>query len=234
MKKLLSSLLAVLMAALALGLSACNDNSTGENSGGNGNLPAEHTHEYAATWSSDETEHWHACTGENCTEVKDKAAHTWNDGEITTPATETADGIKTFTCTVCEKTKTESVEYVPVGGETNVLAGKIFVFYNIISDSMDADMLAGAKAQMQNSTIEFYTDGTFVINQIGISVVQTGTYAEEETGITITIVTMTQNGETIESPSLPMTVQCAFDGEYFSFSTSVGPDITATNIFILE
>lgn len=223
MKKVLAVLLAVFMAAtLAVGLTACDD------------TPAEHTHEFATAWSSDETDHWHACTDENCTEVKDKAAHTWNDGEITTPATETVDGIKTFTCTVCGRTKTESVEYVPVGGETDVLAGKTFVFYNTTSDNMDADMLAAVNAQMQNSTIEFYTDGTFEINQISISVVQTGTYTQDETDIAITIATMTQNGEPIDTTSLPMTVRCTFDGEYFSFSTSVGPDITATNIFILE
>ena len=102
MKKLLSVLLSVSMAVtFAVGMTACDE------------PPAEHTHEYATAWSSDETDHWHACTVKNCTEVKDRAAHTWNGGEITTPATETADGIKTFTCTVCGKTKTESVEYVP-------------------------------------------------------------------------------------------------------------------------
>ena len=35
--------------------------------------------------------------------------HTWNEREITTPATATADGVKTFTCTECGETKTESV-----------------------------------------------------------------------------------------------------------------------------
>ena len=34
--------------------------------------------------------------------------HVWNDGEVTTPAT-CADGVKTFTCTVCGETKTEAI-----------------------------------------------------------------------------------------------------------------------------
>ena len=131
-----------------------------------------------------------------------------------------------------ETTLTAPADFVDEIEQTVV--GKTFVFYNATSDNMDADMLAAVNAQMQDSTIEFYTDGTFEINQISTSVVETGTYTQDETGISITIVTMTQNGEPIETPSLPMTVQCTFDGEYFSFSTSLGPDITATNIFILE
>jgi hypothetical protein len=35
--------------------------------------------------------------------------HTWNDGEITTPATCTADGVKTYKCTGCGETKTEVI-----------------------------------------------------------------------------------------------------------------------------
>ena len=35
--------------------------------------------------------------------------HTWNNGEITKPATVTEEGVKTFTCTVCGNTKTESI-----------------------------------------------------------------------------------------------------------------------------
>ncbi len=69
-----------------------------------------HEHAFSADWSSDEQFHWHICTGEACTEISEKANHTWNDGEITTPATETADGVKTYTCTVCNATKTESID----------------------------------------------------------------------------------------------------------------------------
>ena len=68
-----------------------------------------HTHTYATEWSKDETNHWHAATCEHTSEKKDVTAHTWNDGEITTPATEEADGVKTFTCTVCKQTKTEAI-----------------------------------------------------------------------------------------------------------------------------
>ena len=36
-----------------------------------------HTHEFSADWSNDETHHWHACTVEGCTEVADKAEHSF-------------------------------------------------------------------------------------------------------------------------------------------------------------
>ena len=42
----------------------------------------------------------------------DKTSHSWNAGVITTPSSCTTEGVKTFTCTVCEKTKTEAVPTV--------------------------------------------------------------------------------------------------------------------------
>lgn len=35
--------------------------------------------------------------------------HTWDEGTVTTPATETTPGVKTFTCTVCKETTTEAI-----------------------------------------------------------------------------------------------------------------------------
>ena len=68
----------------------------------------EHKHTYATEWSKDETNHWHAATCGHDVK-KDEASHTWNDGVVTTNPTETTDGVKTLTCTVCGETKTESV-----------------------------------------------------------------------------------------------------------------------------
>lgn len=41
--------------------------------------------------------------------------HSWNGGVVTTPATETEDGVKTYTCSVCQITKTEKI---PATGTT--------------------------------------------------------------------------------------------------------------------
>lgn len=64
-----------------------------------------HEHNYAKTWSSDETNHWHACTGDGeCDAPKSgEAAHSY--GEV---ATETA----YYTCSVCQyENATRKAEY---------------------------------------------------------------------------------------------------------------------------
>jgi len=71
-----------------------------------------HTHSFDETWQTSETEHWHKCVSRNCNETKDRELHSWDNGVITVQPTETADGVKTYTCIVCKATKTESVEYV--------------------------------------------------------------------------------------------------------------------------
>ena len=71
-----------------------------------------HTHSWAETWSKDEADHWKTCSG--CAEPGEKAAHTWNEGEVTTEPTETTAGVKTYTCTVCDQTKTEEIPMIPV------------------------------------------------------------------------------------------------------------------------
>ena len=40
--------------------------------------------------------------------------HAWDSGKVTKPATETEDGVKTYTCTRCGETKTESIPAVSV------------------------------------------------------------------------------------------------------------------------
>lgn len=101
-KKTLISVVALILAfVLSLTvLTACKKNK-GQNQ--------VHEHSFSETWENDVENHWHVCTGEGCTEISAKAAHTWDSGVITQDATETEDGVKTFTCTVCGRTRTESI-----------------------------------------------------------------------------------------------------------------------------
>ena len=99
-KKLLAFITAAM--SLVFALSACNGDET---TGGNGT----HTHTYSEQWAYNDTDHWHVCTGAECDEVKDKAAHTWDNGKIIAEPTCTAKGEKTYTCTVCSATKTEEI-----------------------------------------------------------------------------------------------------------------------------
>lgn len=70
--------------------------------------PLDHTHDWSSEWSKDDTYHWHDCLN-NCGEKKDNAAHIWDDGTVTKQPTADAEGEKTFECTVCGKTKTETL-----------------------------------------------------------------------------------------------------------------------------
>ena len=102
-KKLLAFITAAMSVVFAFSLAACNGDN--ETTGGNGT----HTHTYSEQWSHNDSEHWHTCTGADCDEVIDKAAHTWDNGNITKEPTCTANGEMTYTCTVCKATKTEEI-----------------------------------------------------------------------------------------------------------------------------
>ena len=63
-------------------------------------LPPEHTHDYGTAWKSNATQHWKECS---CGDKTDEADHDW-EWVVTTPATTTADGLETETCTTCGAT----------------------------------------------------------------------------------------------------------------------------------
>ncbi len=53
----------------------------------------------------------YTCTvcDETKTETIAATGHVWDDGEVTTEATATTDGVMTYTCTICSETKTETI-----------------------------------------------------------------------------------------------------------------------------
>ena len=71
------------------------------------NTDENHEHSWESEWTSDPDYHWHKCGG--CNQLKDKAAHSWDAGTVTKEAGPYSTGIKTFTCTVCARTKTEEI-----------------------------------------------------------------------------------------------------------------------------
>lgn len=60
-------------------------------------------------WESDKDSHWNVY---GCGTIMNKAAHTWGDGVVTTPATCTTAGEKTFTCAKCGYEKTETIPVI--------------------------------------------------------------------------------------------------------------------------
>ena len=64
-------------------------------------------HKYGNWTKVDETKHQHVCVNDS-THVE-TADHSWDDGVITTQPTQTAAGVRTYTCAHCGGTKTETV-----------------------------------------------------------------------------------------------------------------------------
>lgn len=94
----------VLMLAIVL-LTACNKDGK---------------HNFAEEWSNNETHHWHACTDKGCKETKDKAEHTWDGGNVTVEPTTEQKGTIVYTCTVCRREKTKSIDELVVGTEYTI------------------------------------------------------------------------------------------------------------------
>ena len=74
--------------------------------------PAPHIHTFGDTWTSDATDHWHACTASDCNgidAIKDKAAHIFGDWIIDQEPTATKAGSKYRECTVCNYKETVTI-----------------------------------------------------------------------------------------------------------------------------
>ena len=71
--------------------------------------PLTHAHTYASAWTSNSTNHWHAATCEHTTEISGKAGHTYGGWTIVTKATETKEGLKKRTCSVCKYEQTAPI-----------------------------------------------------------------------------------------------------------------------------
>jgi len=63
-------------------------------------------HKYGSWTKVNDTTHKHSCSV--CSK-EETASHTWNSGNVTKKATCKEAGIKTYTCTACNATKTESI-----------------------------------------------------------------------------------------------------------------------------
>ena len=88
-------------------------------------------HNYSSDWTIDtaaacetvgsKSHHCTRCDSKkDITEIPASGKHTWNNGVITKPATIAEEGIKTYTCTVCGVTRTETIAKLPMPTVTPV------------------------------------------------------------------------------------------------------------------
>ena len=124
------------------------------------------THTADTVWENDETNHWHVCTASGCEEKLDTAAHTWDEGAITTEATFVNDGVKTYTCTVCAKTRTESVafECAEVPFEKSTVADKTYATITITDDTIGTYYFKYNVSDVSMDKTESYW---IVVNKVG-------------------------------------------------------------------
>lgn len=71
-----------------------------------------HVHTFSNDWTSNDVEHWHNSTcGHNV--VSDKSAHTFGEWVVIIEPTETSNGLKQKTCTVCSYVVEETIDALP-------------------------------------------------------------------------------------------------------------------------
>lgn len=63
-------------------------------------------HKAETAWTNDKTYHWHACSN-GCGTRMDQGAHAFDSGRVTRQPSKTSFGVRTFTCTVCGRTREE-------------------------------------------------------------------------------------------------------------------------------
>lgn len=131
-----------------------------------GTLMTSCSHEcvFSEVWTGNETDHWHACTHEDCPETADQAAHEWDEGKITTKATQEAEGVRTFTCTVCNQTKTEAVAFTGLSVEDWTLALADFTFENCTYEESATTSLGIGDGSV---TYKFNKNKAWIKNRVG-------------------------------------------------------------------
>lgn len=128
-KKITALFVALMLVALAmLAFTACNDK-------GNEKENEEHTHTFATEWQNDEVQHWHAATCEHTTEKSNVEPHKWDNGKVAKEPTKTEEGEMQYTCTVCKRQKTASIDKLPEAPK-----------YTITFDSMGGSEVQPVKA----------------------------------------------------------------------------------------
>lgn len=68
-----------------------------------------HEHTFSSEWSTTDSQHWHACTDENCDEKSDLGDHNFVWVEKT-PAGVHTDKVETGTCSICQYQKDRTIE----------------------------------------------------------------------------------------------------------------------------
>ena len=102
MKRILTSILCLILVLSFTSCAGCGKHPTD---------PAAKGHDYLDQWSTNATHHWHDCSDKTCTAQIDKAEHTWGEPTLVKEATFKEAGELKYVCTVCQRSKIETVDF---------------------------------------------------------------------------------------------------------------------------
>jgi hypothetical protein len=102
MKRILTSILCLILVLSFTSCAGCGKHPTD---------PAAKGHDYLDQWSTNATHHWHDCSDKTCTAQIDRAEHTWGEATLVKEATFKEAGELKYVCTVCQRSKIETVDF---------------------------------------------------------------------------------------------------------------------------
>lgn len=106
-------------------------------------------HDFTTNWTHDDNEHWKQCS--RCDAKDDIGPHTWDNGTITTAPTCTKEGKKTYTCTVCHATKTESINAKGHSWKSDWTSDATHHWHECANESCDVTDNAGKDGYAEHS-----------------------------------------------------------------------------------
>lgn len=158
MKRIITSILCLCLLVGALSSCAgCGKHSTDPNAKG---------HDFLDQWSTNATYHWHDCSDKTCTVQIDKAEHTWGEPTLVKEATVDGSGELKYVCTVCDRSKTETVDFEGFDA-------------SIWTDLAKADNFANVTIEENITKNEVYKSAYYRINAEGVLVTTVNTESSE-------------------------------------------------------
>ena len=119
-------------------------------------IPSPSGHKYGPWAKLNATQHQKVCEYDETHVVKEN--HKWDAGKVTKKATEKQAGVKTYTCTVCKATKTETIPKLKPQPTVDKAAAKIALDAGVVTRSSGSKVTASWGAVKGASSYVIYAN----------------------------------------------------------------------------
>ena len=182
-------------------------------------------HNYADTWSHDETNHWIECTA--CNDKKDLAAHQYGDWTVVTEASYTAAGSQKHSCTTCGYEQTEeiaqlvAVTSVTIDGESTLqlkIGDNATLTAKVLPDNATDKTLTWTST---DSEVVEVVDGEIIARSAGTATITATAHDGQgaKASVTITVVVLANEVKIVGDSYVAI-------GGTIDFAATVSPDNT--------